>query len=122
MKTREKGYSDYGFTDGDARELMQKIATNRAKDDYLCVLRTCCNEACDSMGHDLYVSLTEGDSYETREKRNACKGMCMPITKTDFYGYRRKAVALFYERIKNGGGIIEEANGQMTIKALTRNW
>ncbi|MCD8120817.1 MAG: hypothetical protein LUE65_01060 [Clostridiales bacterium] len=95
MRTRYKRLSDYGIPDVEIRGLYDLC---RNLDD--CereLLHVAAIDSC-PVGIVSYVeqSLIDGVSYDAMSKR----GEWIPIGRDDFYGYRRKALAVFYWEMK----------------------
>jgi hypothetical protein len=65
--------------------------------DQIDVLSDCARESCIELEKPLVASIVNNQSYEKLNQREY-----IPIGKSDFYGYRRKTIYLFYNRIKGG--------------------
>lgn len=92
MKTRKMGYSDYGFRDGEAKQLQKYCRRPDFAESFL--LKEACQDSNENIADDLYCSIVHGISYNklTRKKY-------IPLPEVDFYGYRRKALFLFWEAL-----------------------
>ena len=88
MRTRERSYFDYGFKEGEERQLQEFCRRPDFAEDFL--LLECAKKANADIGGDLYFSLIRGLSWEQLDKRT-----WQQYSKVDFYGYRRKALGLF---------------------------
>lgn len=88
MRTREKGYSDYGFKQGEEKQLQEFCRQSDFAEDSL--LLECAKKSNSAIGADLYFSLIRGLSWEQLDKRTM-----QQYLKNDFYGYRRKTLGLF---------------------------
>ena len=92
VRTRERSYFDYGFKEGEERQLQEFCRRPDFAEDFL--LLECAKKANTNIGGDLYFSLIRGLSWEQMDKRT-----CQQYSKGDFYGYRRKALGLFREAL-----------------------
>lgn len=92
MSTREKSYEDYGFSRKEAKELIKQCRNLGAKESSL--LKECAMKANNVVGYSVYYSLIHGLSYEKLSKVRFPE-----YSKVDFYGYRRRTIALFREAI-----------------------
>lgn len=88
MKRREMRYSDYNMSKQQVRELKEKCKKLDAEESI--ALLMCAMKANAGIAPALYFSLATGASYE--EVDNAA---ALPISKGDFYAYRRYCLALF---------------------------
>lgn len=90
MRTREMGYSDYGF-DGKEEKRLKEYCRNKTFNDYdAFLLMQSAVAANPDLANDMYYSLVNGISYD---KISVVK--YIPISKSDFYGYQRKCLAIF---------------------------
>lgn len=78
-------YEDYGITKDKVKELREKCRV--LSEDEKILLWSCCAEANMELKHYIYNSLVNNLSYEKIYVRNY-----VPITKDDFYAYRRKSI------------------------------
>lgn len=87
MRLRLMGYNDYEFAPNEEKELMAyiKSASFTAHKELLEFATLTYRE----LAPTIYYSLVSGASYEKLETINY-----MPITKNDFYAYRRKTLAM----------------------------
>lgn len=90
MRTREKKYSDYGIDD--SKKIIAAIRATTATEHRL--LLNICHKTVDSMSvaDYLYISISQGLSYDNILNNYESQ---LPISKNDFYAYRRKAIAEF---------------------------
>lgn len=86
MKTRLTGYRDYGFDDGEEKEL-KKYCKSHEFDSHRNLWESAVN-ANRSIAVELFVSIAKGLSYE-----DICKSWDIPLPKADFYGYQRKCLS-----------------------------
>lgn len=93
MKTREMGYSDYGLALEDVKQLQEHCRRPDFAESFL--LKEACQESNENISGDLYCSITQGISYN----KLICKKY-IPLPEVDFYGYRRKALFLFWEALR----------------------
>lgn len=93
MRTRLKGYSDYGFTAEEYKDLKAycKSAYFREHAELL----RCAIQSNPDISNDLYYSLVSGLSYDDIDRIKY-----VAISKVDFYGYQRKCLGLFKEKMK----------------------
>lgn len=94
MRTREKKLSDYGISPDRAQELLLLARQEQNRN----LLRRAAESSCPGLSDSLVKSLTEGIGYWS-----ICSWVCIPATKADFYGYRRKALAAFDNLLKGEG-------------------
>ena len=88
MKTREKGYKDYGFDQGEEKRLKSYCCrTDFGEHKFLIDSAIASNPV---IAADLYFSITGGVSYD-----DLTKIKYVPISKPDFYGYQRRCLAIF---------------------------
>lgn len=88
MKTREKSYSDYGFRQDEAKKL-KEYCRSAQFNEHEKLLQSAIN-ANKSIASELYYSIVRGISYD-----ELIKIKHIPFSKTDFYGYQRRCLALF---------------------------
>lgn len=105
MKTRYKGYKDYGFTDGEEKRLMQWVRSVGFKHNH--ALWTSCRTANPAITDDLYYSLVRNVSYDDLERAS----IDQTYAKNDFYAYRRKAMGIFREKMKRRGCYPSDVSG-----------
>lgn len=96
MKTRLTGYRDYGFDEGEEKEL-KKYCKSQNFDNHRNLWEAAV-DANKSIAIDLFYSILSGLSYE-----DLIKIKCIPLPKADFYGYQRKCLStlrnfLIFER------------------------
>ena len=92
MRTREKGYKDYGLTQEEVKKILEWCKKPSFEENVL--LLECAKKAHEYIFNDIYFSLVKGLSYEKIDHKTyqACY-------KGDFYGYRRKTLALFRDAL-----------------------
>ena len=88
MKTREKGYKDYGFDSDEAKKL--KAFCRRPDFAEHKLLIDSAVSANPAIASDLYYSLVNGISYDS-----LLKIKFIPLPQVDFYGYQRKCISIF---------------------------
>lgn len=88
VRTREKSYIDYGFEPGEEKKIMEYCSDGHFSEHDL--LLQSAISANPYIASDLYYSIVNGVSYESLEKIKQ-----IPLSKPDFYGYRRKCLAIF---------------------------
>lgn len=93
MKTRNKSYIDYGISKQKANELKKRCQTLNARERD--ILMECCKCANQGIAYEMMYSLIYGVSYD---KLIAC--VYIPALREDFYAYRRKALSLFNEHLR----------------------
>lgn len=88
MRTRDKGFSDYGFQPGEEKQLKDYCKNSNFREhDILLQSAISANPA---IAADLYYSLSAGISFE---RLSSVKQIHLP--KNDFYGYQRKCLSIF---------------------------
>lgn len=92
MKTREMGYSDYGFAPGEEKTLKEYCRRPDFKENIL--LLECAMQSNAAICSDLYYSIVKGLSWEKMDKK-----VIQLYGKSDFYGYQRKTLALFWNEL-----------------------
>ena len=95
MRTREKKLSDYGISLERAQELLLLARQEQNRD----LLRRAAENSCPGLSDSLLKSLTEGIGYWS-----ICSWVYIPATKADFYGYRRKTLAVFNNLLQDAAG------------------
>lgn len=93
VRTREKGYTDYGFSPGEEREI--KNACRQPGFKTLTMLILACHKACPELALIIAFSLRYGLSYD-----KICYVYDIPLKRDSFYGYRRKALYHFKQLAK----------------------
>lgn len=91
MRTREKGYSDYGISDAEVKELIQKSRTAAGRS----LMQKAAFQANPELAEDLIYSIVNDLSYD-----RICIIRDIPAKKDDFYAYRRKAMSIFRDMIR----------------------
>lgn len=93
MRTRHLGYADYGIGEEERKELFRMCrSTDRDTEQ---ALMEAAHESNEAIADELYQSLHDGVSYEHLD---AVRGL-LPVSKEDFYAYRRQALYLFKEKV-----------------------
>lgn len=88
VRTREKGYIDYGFESGEEKKIMNYCSDGHFSEHDILLQAAVSANPC--IASDLYYSIVNGVSYEAIEKIKQ-----IPLSKSDFYGYRRKCLGIF---------------------------
>ena len=88
MRTREKGFADYGFRPGEETKLKEWCRKPDFSEEFL--LLESAKMANASIFNDIYFSIVRGVSYEKMDFK-----VYQNIGKGDFYGYQRKTLAIF---------------------------
>lgn len=94
MFTRKKSLVDWGVRQEDIEQLKDicRNATPKQKHDIL----NCCISACPKgIEHLVYESIVMSRSYD-----KIMKNKYIPIKRDDFYAYKRKSMAMFYNTLK----------------------
>lgn len=94
IRTRNKKLEDYGVYPED-EDVLKRKCIEATRDERHELLHCCINAAPEGLEVLLYESLACGKSYD-----QISKNKYIPIKKDDFYGYRRKAMALFYDFLR----------------------
>ena len=88
MRTREKGFSDYGFAPGESDKLKAWCQKPDFSEEFL--LLESAKMANKDIFNDIYFSIVRGVSYEKMDSK-----VYQNIDKGSFYGYQRKTLAIF---------------------------
>lgn len=88
MRTRNKGYADYGFCEGEEKKLKQWCKGPDFTEEFL--LLESAKIANKDIFNDIYFSIVRGVSYESMDRK-----VYQGIDKGSFYGYQRKTLAIF---------------------------
>ena len=94
MRTREMSMSDYNIPDDDYKKLIEYCRKMDMEDRLK--LFQCAISAAPWLEIAIYESLISGVGYRTMEKQ----GKRIPAKEDDFYAYRRKTLATFYDRLR----------------------
>lgn len=89
MRTRTTSFDDYGITLEEAKNLCKRCR-NLEHDEKL-LLMQCIHEVKPELEDPIYISLVTGASYDVL----STVGILMCCKKDDFYGWRRRALAVF---------------------------
>lgn len=93
MRTREKGYKDYGFENKEAEKLMEYC---RGPDFiYRRELIDSAERANISIADDIFYSIMKNLSYDDLVIKSD-----IPYSKTDFYAYRRECLFFFRDMMR----------------------
>ena len=94
MRTRYMNMNDYGVPPDDQDRLYNRCK-NLNKEESLILFQSAISAA-PGLEIPIYESLTTGSGYRTM--LNA--GKQIPAKEDDFYAYRRKTLATFYDRLR----------------------
>lgn len=97
MRTREMSLADHGVFPGD-EEKLKRYCRKLTVEERLRLFQ-CAISAAPGLEIHVYDSLTTGDGYRTLERR----GRKISAKEDDFYAYRRKALAEFYDWLRLTG-------------------
>ena len=92
MRARETKYEQYGITREQAKQA--KIYCLNASGERARNLRRAAKKANPEIADDLFISLRDGRSYDLQMAHRY-----IPISRPDFYGYRRRCLAFFYKSL-----------------------
>lgn len=98
MRMRGMSLTDHGVFPDDEKRLKEYCQGNMGIEERL-ILFQCAISAAPGLEISVYDSLTTGDGYRTLERR----GRKIPAKEDDFYAYRRKALAEFYDWLRLTG-------------------
>ena len=93
MQIRKAGYEDYGMREDEVRRLIAYCRSGTIFDDHEMLLQAA-KAAKRDIANLLYFSITNKCSWEKLDTINY-----VPISKGDFYAYRRKTLALFRQAL-----------------------
>lgn len=88
MRTRQKGFGDYGFAPGESDKLKAWCQKPDFSEEFL--LLESAKMANRDIFNDIYFSIVRGVSYERMDAK-----VYQNINKNDFYGYQRKTLGIF---------------------------
>ena len=88
IRTRNMGFQHYGLDSHTAKEL--QLLCQSKDTEIRKMVKDACELSNEGLARYLYRGLTCGDSFE-----DICKETYLPAMPKDFYGYRRKAIAIF---------------------------
>ena len=103
MKLRKATLIDYGVPPDDI-PILQSHLRNLSESDKYNLLQVSIKYA-PGIESQIYDSIVNSIGYRTMEKIRT-----VPATENDFYGYRRKTVAVLYERMRLLGVWEDENN------------
>lgn len=89
MRQRNIGYQTHEI---DVKQILERIRTGGESERHM--VMSACYVTYPALADDLYMSIVYGLSYERIE---AMKREPVPLWKNDFYGYRRKALSIYYD-------------------------
>lgn len=93
MRTRERGFEYYGFTEEEAKRLLAYCQDHQKFEEHELLLKSA-KAARKEIASLLYFSIANNCSWEKLDK------ICyIPFLTTDFYAYRRKTLALFRDAL-----------------------
>lgn len=95
MRTRDKTLSDYGVPPEDVKRLYALCADCRFQEE---LAEAVCAAIAAGNRPAIYMALSERSGYEGVSAKSA-----VYCTRKDFYGYKRKAAAEFYKRLRENG-------------------
>ena len=102
MRTRNMRFEDYGVFSGDEKKIKEYCQNISDPEDRLRLFQ-CAINAAPGLEMDIYESLITGKGYRTILKyRN------IPAREDDFYAYKRKAMAEFYDWLRITGRWVEK--------------
>ena len=93
MRTRYKKLKDYGLTQDDEKKLKDRCNNLDARD--IEILRETALSSAPGIENCICESIVKRKGY-----RELSKTQKIPVGEEDFYAYRRKTLALFFERLK----------------------
>lgn len=96
MRAREMSLEDYGVPIEDQGKL-REYCKNAGKEDRVLLLQTAISSAC-GLEICIYDSLVTGKGYDVINRQRY-----IPAKKDDFYAYKRKTMAKYYEMLKLTG-------------------
>ena len=92
MRTRRKGYKHYCMTEEEVKKILEWCKNPDFEENVL--LLECAKKAHYYIFNDIYFSLVKGLSYEKIDQKSY-----QELGKEDFYGHRRKTLALFRDAL-----------------------
>ena len=106
MRTREAVYKDYNMSYDETKILLK--ACKRNDEDIISALKMAVHESNENIADELFQHLHGDIKYKDLETEKQLQGNLF-VTKHDFYGYRRRALFLFFENLKrNDAEVIEQ--------------
>ena len=93
MRTRYKKIKDYGLDAHDEDAIRERCRNLDARD--IEILHETALSSAPGIEDSICKSIIERTGYRTM-----CKKQMIPVNEEDFYAYRRKTLAMFYERLK----------------------
>lgn len=110
MRTREAGCKDYGLKVDEV--ILLTSMCKRKNDCFVSALKTAAHESNENIEQELFRNLHEQISYESLEAEMDLKGIPF-VSRQDFYGYRRRTLFLFKEKLKE--------NDRSTVEQWKKN-
>lgn len=101
MKMRRTGYVDYGMTEKEAEEWLEKCQC--ADRDMEQLIFQAAQESNKDIAAELYYSLRTGAGYDSLFALRY-----IPIGKNDFYGYKRKTLFLLKEKVIQSNDVVQK--------------
>lgn len=92
MRTRQKGFADYGISEREAKLMKEWCKKPDFNEEFL--LFESARMANREIFNDIYFSIVKGLSYEKMDEK-----IYQNIGKGDFYGHQRKTLAIFREAL-----------------------
>lgn len=103
MRTRYKGYKDYGFDEGGEQKESKRIMEYCRAPGFVYrrELLESAERANEALADDIFYSIMKGLSYDSIVVNSD-----IPYSKADFYAYRRKCLFLFRDMLRLYGKMI----------------
>lgn len=92
LRTNDKGYKDYGLLPGEEKRL--KSACRRRDPDIQNELISSAYQANEEIAMEIVYSLFFGKGYDVLSQISY-----IPMSRNSFYGYRRKCLAIFKDKL-----------------------
>ena len=98
MRTRDKTYADYGFQRNEEKYI--KYLARQPSYEQRLLLFDSAYSANQAIAEDIIFSIVSGTSYD-----EIMKILYIPVTRVDFYGYSRKTLAIYRDKLREYGAI-----------------
>lgn len=98
MRMRDKSYRDYGFKHGEEKYV--KYLAREPNYEQRLLLFDSAYSANQAIAEDIIFSIVSGTSYDEIMKIHY-----IPVTRVDFYGYSRKTLAIYRDKLREYGAI-----------------
>lgn len=98
MRTRDKTYADYGFQRNEEKYI--KYLARQPSYEQRLLLFDSAYSANQDIAEDIIFSIVSGTSYDEIMKIHY-----IPVTRVDFYGYSRKTLAIYRDKLREYGAI-----------------